>query len=78
MMRNSDNAMKSGQTGAHKPDKLGLICEANKYSDAGAKDLGVLTTHETSPCLGDAGSTQPGGMPLQVDVRLSTFECKRR
>ncbi len=41
---------------------LGLSCKANKCSDAGTGDLGVLTTHETSPwlLLGDAGSTHPG------------------
>ncbi len=26
----------------------------------GTGDLGVLLTHETSACLGDADSTQPG------------------
>ncbi len=60
--------MKSGRSGAHKPDKLGLSCNANKCSDAGTGDLGVLRTHGTSPCLGDAGSTRPAGMPPQVQV----------
>ncbi len=38
---------------------LGLSCKANICSDAGTGDLGVLTTHETSPCfsLSDAGSS---------------------
>ncbi len=40
--------MKSGRSGALKPDKLGLSCKDNKYSDAGALDLGVLYTHEFS------------------------------
>ncbi len=36
--------------------------KANKCSDAGTGDLGVLPTHETLPWvyLGDAGSTRPG------------------
>ncbi len=42
--------MKSGCSGALKPDK------ANKCCDAGTEGLGVLTTHETFS-LGDAGST---------------------
>ncbi len=51
--------MKSGHYGALKPDRFDLSCEANKCSDTGTEDLGVLTTHETSPCfsLGDASST---------------------
>ncbi len=40
--------VKSGRSGALKPGKLGLGCEANKCSDAGTGDLGVLPTHETS------------------------------
>ncbi len=50
--------MKSGRSGALKPGKLGLDCNANKRSDAGTGDLGVLPTHETSPWLGDAGSNR--------------------
>ncbi len=47
----------SGRSGTLKPDRLGLIC-----SDAGTEDLGVLTTHETSPCfsLGVDGSFRTG------------------
>ncbi len=58
--------------GALKLDRLGLSCKASKCSDAGTGDLGVLTTHETSPCfsLGDDGSTRPGWMPTQVQVSL--------
>ncbi len=41
--------VKSGRSGALKPDKLGLSCKAHNCSDAGTGDLGVLTTHETSP-----------------------------
>ncbi len=50
--------MKGGRSGVLKPDRLGLSCKVNKCSDAGTGNLGVLTTHETSPCfsLGDAGS----------------------
>ncbi len=40
--------MKSGCSGALKSDRLGLSCKANKCSNAGTGDLGVLTTHETS------------------------------
>ncbi len=46
--------VKSGRSGALKPDRLGLSCKANKCSDTGTGDLGVLTTHETLPCLGGA------------------------
>ncbi len=51
--------VKSGRSGAHKLDMLGLSCKANKCSDAGTGDLGVLTIHEASPwfSLGDAGSS---------------------
>ncbi len=38
--------VKSGRCSAHKPGKLGLNCKANKCSDAGTGDPGVLTTHE--------------------------------
>ncbi len=50
--------VKSGRSGARKPDNLGLSCKATKCSDAGTGDLGVLTTHEISPwfSLGDAAS----------------------
>ncbi len=52
--------MKSGCSGALKPGRLGLGCKVNKCSDAGTGDLGMLTTHETSPwlSLGDAASSQ--------------------
>ncbi len=33
-----------------RPCKLGLSCKANKCSYAGVGDLGVLPTHESSPC----------------------------
>ncbi len=54
--------VKSGCAGALKPGMLSLSYKANKYSDVGTGDLGVLTTHETSPgfSLGDAGLTRPG------------------
>ncbi len=51
--------VKSGRSDAHTPDKLGMSCKANKCSDAGTRHIGVLRAHETSPCLGDAGSTHP-------------------
>ncbi len=50
----------SGCSGALKPGKLGLSFKANKCSDAGTGDPGVLTTHEKSPCfsLDEAGSSE--------------------
>ncbi len=60
-IKTKKEGVKSGRSGAHKPDKLGLRCKATKGSDAGTVDLGVLPTHETSPCkFGDAGSTRTG------------------
>ncbi len=55
-------SVKSGCSGAIKPDRHGMCCKANKCSDAGPGDLGVLTIHETSPwfSLGDVGPTRPG------------------
>ncbi len=54
------------------PDRLGLSYKANKCSDAGTGDLGVLTTtNETSSCfspLGDAGSTRPGQEDKNIHV----------
>ncbi len=41
-----DSNRKSSQTGQA---QLGLSCKASKCTDAGTRDLGVLTTHETSP-----------------------------
>ncbi len=38
----------SGRSDALKPDKLGLSCKANKYSEAGNGELGLLPTHEPS------------------------------
>ncbi len=38
--------VKSGRSGAPKPDKLGLSCKTNKRSDAGTGDLGVLPIYE--------------------------------
>ncbi len=43
------NSMKSGRSGAHRPGKLGLSCKANKCSDAGTGDFGVLPAREISP-----------------------------
>ncbi len=65
--------MKSGCSGTLKPDRLGLSCKANNFSDAGTEELGALTAHETSPWvfLGDAGSTLTGLMPPQVKVTSS-------
>ncbi len=38
--------MKSGRSGALKPDRLGLSCKAINCSDAGTGDLSVLPTHD--------------------------------
>ncbi len=40
-----------GRSGDLKQGKFGLSCKANKYSDAGAGELAVLTTHEKQPCF---------------------------
>ncbi len=75
--------MKSGRSGAHKPNRLGLSCKADKCSDAATEDFDVLTTHEISSMeipAGDAGSTRPGRMPLQVSCLHGEFhrlvKCK--
>ncbi len=70
-MKTKREGVTSRCSGALKPDRLGLSCKANICSDSGAGDLGVLTTHETSPWFpfGDDGSTRPGRMPPQVQVR---------
>ncbi len=49
--------MKSERFGALKPGTLGLCCKANKCSDAGTGGLGVLPTHEISPCLDDVDAS---------------------
>ncbi len=56
--------VKSGCSNALKPGRLGLNCKANKCTDAGTGGLGVLNTHETSPCRDD-GSTRPGECRLK-------------
>ncbi len=62
--------MKSGLSGALKPDRLG--CNANNCSDTGTGDLGVLTTHETTSrfSLGDAGSNKQAKLKVYVDESL--------
>ncbi len=45
--------VKSGYSGALRQGTLDLSCKANKCSDTETGDLGVLLTHETSPCLYD-------------------------
>ncbi len=58
--------MKKGRSGALKLGKLVLSCKANKLSDAGAGDLGVLPAHEASTIemailpIGDVGLTRFG------------------
>ncbi len=42
--------MKSGCSGASEMDRPSLSYKANKHTDAGARDLGVLPTHESPPC----------------------------
>ncbi len=41
--------VKSERPGAHKPDRLGLSCKANKCSDVGTGVVSVLPTLETPP-----------------------------
>ncbi len=41
--------LKSGCSGTLRPGKLGLSCKANIFRGAGAADLGVPPTQETSP-----------------------------
>ncbi len=57
----------SGRPGAHKPDKIGLSCKANKCSDAGTGDLGVLSIREISPWL---------VMPAQPAPDECSHKCK--
>ncbi len=63
--------MKSRRSSALKSDRIGLSNKANKCSNAGTGDLGVLTIHETSPwfSLGDEGSTRP---PVQISNQRRT------
>ncbi len=44
-----------GSVLTNRANKLGLSCKANKCSDAGAGDLGVLPAQETSPAQPDQG-----------------------
>ncbi len=70
--------MKSGCPGAVKLGRLGLSCRANKGSDAGAGDLGVLTTHEIAPTfsLGDAGRRKTiQAKQLRQLLSLGRFRC---
>ncbi len=46
----SKEGMGSGRSGAHKPAKLCLSCKANKCSDAGTGDLGVLAQPAPGEC----------------------------
>ncbi len=70
--------MKSGYSGTLKLDRFGLNCKANKCSDAGTGDPGMLIIDETSPwfSVGDAGSTRPGLMPSQTAKCNSTASGK--
>ncbi len=67
--------MKSVCSGALKPCRLGLSCKANECCDAAIGDLGVLTTHGTSPCfcIPDAGSARPGECLHKCKQVHSTF-----
>ncbi len=47
--KTKNEGVKSGCSGALKLDRLGLSCKANICNDTGTGDLGVLSTHETSP-----------------------------
>ncbi len=63
-------SLKGECSGALQLDWLGLRCKANKCSDTGAGDLGVLNIYEASPCfsLGEAGSTRHGRMSPQDKI----------
>ncbi len=70
--------MKSGYSGALKPNRLGLSCRANKGSDAGTGDIGVLTTHEIAPrfSLDDAGRRKTmQAKQLRQLLSLGRFRC---
>ncbi len=58
------------RAGALKPGKFGLICKANKCSDAATGGLSVLLIQE----IGNAGSTRPGWMPTQVRARPISYD----
>ncbi len=57
-----ERGVESECSGCLKPGRLGLSCKANKCSDYGTGNLGVLNAHEKSPwfSLGDAGSNHLG------------------
>ncbi len=61
----------SGRPGAHKPDKLGLSCKANKCSDVGTGIVSVLPTLETSPgeCRHKCKSQHPLNNPSEWKKR---------
>ncbi len=48
---------------------FGLSCKANKCSDTGTGDLGVLTTHEASPLVTPA-------QPAQGECRLKMLNTE--
>ncbi len=58
--------VKSGRSGTLKLGKPDLRCKANKCSDAGTEETGVLTTHETSPCL----PAQPARVNAAASIRI--------
>ncbi len=53
LIKTKQEGMKSGRSGALKPDRLDMSCKVNKCRDAGAGDTDVLPTRETSPYLGE-------------------------
>ncbi len=70
--------VKSGCSGVLKPDMLALSGKANKCSDAGTGDLGVLTTRETSQPMVNAASRQEDINRWQVYriARLAGFDFR--
>ncbi len=69
--------VKNEFSGAVKPSRLGLSYKANKCSDTATVNLGVLTTHETSPCLSLAMPAQPTPIECRLKLEVVPFvpEC---
>ncbi len=68
--------VKSGFSGALKPGRLGLGFKVNKCCDVWIWDLGVQTTHETSPRLNplrlNATSRQDKSTPFACHTKKSS------
>ncbi len=62
--------MKSGFSGALKPDRLGLSSKVNMCSNAGTGDLGVPTTHETLSCRLNSARVNAASTASTSNVRV--------